>query len=274
MASRFHALEDFLIATPLHVDGQVDDGQGTPFPMKGREVEATILFADITGFSRRTEELSPVETLAFVNHFFAWVSGQALQGTTGIVDKYIGDELMMVFSQEFGAADPLEEAIRVACWMGHLDSWGFRPHVGIASGPIIVGYVGTPLRYSCSAYGTPVTLAARLASAKLPELPDQRERRYSCSVVFPAAEFVGRSPSSLTPKISYPWPDGTLTEGPDCWDVIGPWQEKPKNIAPVLVQALASRGMSQPSVGPAARAKSAVAALHQLGRYRPKSRIL
>ena len=85
----YNSLEDFLISTTLTVDGQVNDGSGRPFPVKGREIEATVLFSDIAGFSARTLDLNPAETLAFVNHFFAWVgrhgaaAGLILRGTEG-----------------------------------------------------------------------------------------------------------------------------------------------------------------------------------------------
>src|SRR5437016_2604485 len=98
---RYSSLEDFLIASVLSVDGQLDDGWGAAFPVRGREIDATVVFADITAFTSRTLELSPTETLILVNNFFAWISAEALRGGTGIVDKYIGDELMIVFSREF-----------------------------------------------------------------------------------------------------------------------------------------------------------------------------
>jgi hypothetical protein len=55
---RYNSLEDFLATNPLTVDGQGDDGGGEAFPVKGREIEATILFSDLSGFSKRTLELS------------------------------------------------------------------------------------------------------------------------------------------------------------------------------------------------------------------------
>ena len=77
MNYRYNSLEDFLATNPLSVDAQVDDGWGAVFPVKGREIEAAILFSDITGFCRRTLDLSPTETLIFVNNFFAWISADA-----------------------------------------------------------------------------------------------------------------------------------------------------------------------------------------------------
>jgi class 3 adenylate cyclase len=55
----------------------LDDGWGAQFAVKGRELEATILFADIADFSGRTADLTPTETLAYVNNFFAWISAEA-----------------------------------------------------------------------------------------------------------------------------------------------------------------------------------------------------
>ena len=73
------------------------------FPVKGREIEATVLFADITAFTSRAGDLTPEQTLFFVNNFFAWITAEALRHRPGIVDKYIGDEMMIVFSKEFGS---------------------------------------------------------------------------------------------------------------------------------------------------------------------------
>lgn len=125
----YHSLEDLLAAQMQTVDGAVDDGWGATYPVKGREMEATVLFADITGFSARTVDLDPTETLIFVNHFFSWISAEALRGRPGIVDKYIGDEVMVVFSKEFGSDDPFRDAVQTARWMGQNDVFGFMPHV-------------------------------------------------------------------------------------------------------------------------------------------------
>jgi class 3 adenylate cyclase len=113
----YNSLDDFLISRASTVDAEVELGSFS-YPAKGREIDATTLFSDISGYSARTLDLTPVETLAFVNHFFTWVTAVALRGTHGIVDKYIGDEMMVVFSKEFGSEDPFEDAVQVARKMG------------------------------------------------------------------------------------------------------------------------------------------------------------
>ncbi len=150
---QFHSLEDFLAPTLSHVDGVLDDGWGSGFPVKGREIEATVLFADISGFSTRTLAMSPAATLIYVQNFFAWITAEALRGRPGIVDKYIGDEVMVVFSDEFGSEDPFADAVQAAAAMSRRDIHSYGPHIGIASGRVIVGYAGTALRYNVSAFG-------------------------------------------------------------------------------------------------------------------------
>src|SRR5205823_660543 len=167
MKYKYNSLEDFLISHPLTVDGELDDGGGATFPVKGREIDATILFSDISEFSRRTLNMSATETLIFVNRFFSWITVEALRSGTGIVDKYIGDELMIVFAKEFGSIDPFADALLAGRRMCEYDPLAFSPHIGIASGPVTVGYVGTPVKFNCSVFGAPVALAARCASVKV-----------------------------------------------------------------------------------------------------------
>lgn len=155
MQRRYHSLEDFLATRPLTVDAEIDDGWGAGFAVKGREIDATVLLADISGFTRRTADLDPTETLAFVNHFFTWITEEALRGGPGVIDKYIGDEVMLVFSDEFGSERPLVDALRAGRRMADNDLFSFAPHVGT----VIAGYVGTSMKQDCSVFGAPVAMA-------------------------------------------------------------------------------------------------------------------
>lgn len=157
----YKSLGDFLISKELSIDYIATDGWGGDYPVKGCEIDATILFADISSFSKRTINISSTATLVFVNHFFSWITGEALQNVPCIIDKYIGDEIMIIFSNEFGTDNHFAEALKVAKGFIEFDEWGFSPHIGISSGIVTVGYVGTPKMYSCSVFGKPVTLAAR-----------------------------------------------------------------------------------------------------------------
>lgn len=240
----FHSLEDFLISSTLTVDEQANDGWG-----------ATLLFADITAFSRRTLALTPTETLIFVNWFFAWISAEALRGGKGIIDKYIGDEVMIIFSHEFGSEDPFAEAMQTARWMAENDVWSFLPHVGIASGEVIVGYAGTPLKYNCSVFGAPVALASRCAAVRPAD-----EGPYSASIVFPAVEWSGR-------ELDHVLPPGR--SGLQSWELLPPQQEAPKNIGTIEVQAIVRRAAWLPSVSAEAAARDVLDEIERRGRYWP-----
>ncbi len=266
---RFMSLQDFLISNELNVDGQLDDGWGAMFPVKGREIEATVLFSDISGFSARSLDLSPTETLVFVNNFFAWITAEAVRGGNGIVDKYIGDEMMVVFSKEFGSDDPFVEALQTARWMSEHDALDFNPHVGIASGPVTVGYVGTPAKYDCSAFGAPVALAAR-CSVVNPSIQDNLS--FSTSIVFPATEWGDRNFETVFPPMKYRHPDGTTHEQPHCWQIFEPRSVEMKNIGTVQVREIINRAMHFPSQSAEDRAKEALRVLRRAGRYWPMAR--
>jgi class 3 adenylate cyclase len=261
----FHSLEDFLASRALHADGQLDDGWGATFPVKGREINATVLFADITAFSERTRDLSPAETLIFVNNFFAWISAEAIKGSHGIVDKYIGDEVMIVYSTEFGSEDPFVEAVQSARWMAQDDVLGFCPHIGIASGRVIVGYAGTPLKYNCSVFGAPVTIAARCAAVK-----PEGEGPYGAAAVFPAAEWANRELREVIPPQRYKTPDGEVAEHPYDWELSDSREVTVKNTT-LAVRELVRTGvwLPYPGSGPEDRAREGLADLRRVGLYRP-----
>lgn len=253
---RYHSLEEFLIATQTHVDGLLDDGWGASFPIKGREIGATVLFADISGFSGRTADMSPVETLIFVNNFFAWISAEALEGRPGIVDKYIGDEVMVVFSKEFGSEDPFADAVIAAANMSRHDALAFCPHIGIASGPVIVGYVGTPMRYSASVFGAPVAMAARCSAVKPEKLGD--ENFFASSwVTFPLSEWGDRSLEVL------------LGDAHDRFELSNAFAFTPKNLPEQEVRQVINAGLWMPTQSAEDRARISLEILKKANRYWP-----
>ncbi len=263
----FRSLEDFLIANDLSVDGQLDDGWGAPFPVKGREIEATILFADITAFSARSANLSPVETLAFVNNFFAWITAEALRDCHGIVDKYIGDEVMVVFSTEFGSSDPFRDAVETARWMGENDVLDFMPHIGIASGPVVVGYVGTPLKFSCSVFGAPVALAARCCGVE----PEEDSRGHSTTIAFPDSEWQGRNFNVLFPPERTRDSDGTIIEYDHFWELLAAREVQMKNLPQMEIRQIVNRSLRMTSGWSAeTRVQDGVEHLKKSGRYWPR----
>ena len=220
---KYKTLSDFLISNSLNVDVCLDDGWGGFFPLKGIEIEATILFADISEFSKRTFNLNPTETLIFINTFFSWISYEALLKSSGIIDKYIGDEIMIVFSNEFGSKNHFVEAIQTARRISEKDFHNFNPHIGIAGGKVIIGYVGTPLQYNCSVFGKPVTIAARCASVS----------NGSSSIIFPSNLWKDYK----IDKIIVPTKHENDTNNKK-WELLPKRKEKFRNIPPLEILEL------------------------------------
>lgn len=258
--NQYRSLEDFLASTMSDIDGVLDDGWGEGFPVKGREIEATVLFADITGFSTRTAGMSPAETLIYVQNYFAWITAEALKGRPGIVDKYIGDEVMVVFSTEFGSEDPFVDAVQAAAAMSRNDPLAYRPHIGIASGPVIVGYAGTAFRYNVSVFGAPVALAARCAGVK----PADPAAVVSSTIVVPAAEWTsGHDLSTVIPDASGTHPRFEMQLAREV---------EFKGLGKTEVREIHNTGVWFPGPGAAAedRAKQGLAFLRDNGRYWPR----
>jgi hypothetical protein len=260
----YNSLEDFVISNPLTVDGQLDDGWGAFFPVKGREIEATILFCDISGFSRRTRDLTPTEVLIFVNNFVSWISAEGVRGRPCIVDKYIGDEVMVIFSKEFGSENPFLEALQTGRWMCERDALSFSPHIGIASGLVTVGFIGTPMRYNCSVFGFPVTLASRCATIKT-------DGPHSASIVFPAELWLGRPLDEIFPPVTYEDSNGKSSTMRQAWQLIEKRKVPIKNLDDLEVMEIVKKVFHIPSQSAEDRAREALRMLRQAGLYRPKT---
>ncbi|MBI2941579.1 MAG: hypothetical protein HYY04_14185 [Chloroflexi bacterium] len=132
----------------------------------GRLEEVAVLMADIRGFTRLSEALTPVETVRFLNDYFAMVVAP-LAREGAVLDKYVGDGLLAFFegpdqaTRAWRAGRGMLEAVR-----------GFRANepareplrIGIAihSGVALVGTIGAPSRREYTIIGDVVNVTARL----------------------------------------------------------------------------------------------------------------
>lgn len=256
----YKSIEDYLISKPLTVDTCLDDGWGAKFPVKGIELNASVLFADITAFSKKTLGLNPVETLIYVNKFFSWISAEALIHSHGLIDKYIGDEIMVVFANEFGSEDHFIDALKTARMMMQWDALDFSPHIGIASGPVVIGYVGTPLKYNCSVFGSPVILAARCTSVR---------SNQSKSIIFPETcwkpNYVFKD---IFPSIKWYNSDHKLYDEVDSgWEKKEPRIVELKNIGEKSIIEIVCNTMHIPSIAAPEIAKRHFSEIKRDGQY-------
>lgn len=141
----------------------------------GHEREVTVLFADLQGFTAFSERHTPAEVLAMLNTYWAQTVPVVLGEHGGMIERFAGDAIMVVFN---AAADQPDHALRAAraglalqgaaegVARGRQDWPRFR--VGINTGPAIVGNVGTEEQRSFTAIGDTTNLAARLQTAAEP----------------------------------------------------------------------------------------------------------
>ncbi len=149
------------------------DGQ-----LKPQELTATILFADLRGFTSVSENLAPGELLIWLNLYLETMS-QCLMEHGGIIDKYIGDAIMAVFGVPFARTqekDIAQDALRaIAASLSmherlsrlnqRLAEEGkplIQMGIGIHTGRVVVGSVGGTGRLNYSVLGDTVNIAARL----------------------------------------------------------------------------------------------------------------
>ncbi|HEU6446705.1 MAG TPA: adenylate/guanylate cyclase domain-containing protein [Gaiellaceae bacterium] len=141
----------------------------------GEEREVSVLFADLQEFTAFSERHTPAEVLAMLNSYWARAVPVVLGDHGGMIERFAGDAIMVVFN---AAADQPDHALRAAraalelqraaegVGDGRADWPRFR--VGINTGPAIVGNVGTQEQRSFTAIGDTTNLAARLQTAAEP----------------------------------------------------------------------------------------------------------
>lgn len=133
----------------------------------GREVEVTVLFADLRGFTTFSERRTPTEVVGMLNAAFGEVVPIVL-AEGGTVVQFMGDALMAIFNAPIPQADHALRAARAALRMqravdalpGAEDRPRFR--VGLNTGPALVGNIGAAAVRNYSAIGDTTNLAARL----------------------------------------------------------------------------------------------------------------
>lgn len=138
----------------------------------GARAEATILFTDIRNFTALSEQLDPSSVVQILNEYFEIVI-EVVQKYEGTLDKFIGDAVMAVFGVPLSHPNDEERAVRAAIEMNKRfeplkEAWRaeFRQRIdigiGINTGEVIAGNVGSMKKLAYTVIGDSVNMAARI----------------------------------------------------------------------------------------------------------------
>jgi len=144
----------------------------------GRYVDASVLFADIVGFTTISENMSPEDLSGLLNEYFSYIS-QAAHVYNGYVDKYIGDCAMIVFGvpeeDKNHAYNSVACAVLIQQLIQYLNAqrtkkglYTVQFSIGINCGKMLAGNMGSADRMDYTVVGDTVNLASRLASVAGP----------------------------------------------------------------------------------------------------------
>ncbi|BBO69894.1 hypothetical protein DSCA_38240 [Desulfosarcina alkanivorans] len=143
--------------------------------LKGHKNDATILFADIRGFTAYAEEREPEAVVEMLNTYFD-LATRAILDYGGYVDKFIGDCVLGVFGVPVFRKDHVERTVRAAVdLMDRLRHQSIHGNpllasvgVGIHTGPIVSGNLGSQAKMEYTVIGDTVNLASRLSGLAAP----------------------------------------------------------------------------------------------------------
>jgi predicted ATPase/class 3 adenylate cyclase len=144
----------------------------------GQRRSVTVLFADLSGFTELSQKIDSEDLYVFIQQFIQELAGSVYK-YDGMVDKFTGDGLMALFGAPIAHENNAELAVLSALEMcsrvGELSQkveklWAkdLLLHVGLHSGPVIVGGIGSDLLMNYTAIGDTVNLARRLEDAAPP----------------------------------------------------------------------------------------------------------
>lgn len=161
-----------LYLPPLVIDRMMAGGRMPA--LGGEERTVTVLFSDIAGFTAISEACDPATLVHGLNDYFSTMTA-IIEDHGGFVDKYIGDAIVAVFGAPMNDSKHASHALRAALKMrdalladprrfsiaGH----ALHTRIGLNTGPVLIGNIGSPRRFNYTAMGDAVNLASRLEGA-------------------------------------------------------------------------------------------------------------
>lgn len=136
----------------------------------GEDIYATVLFSDIRNFTSMSEKMTAREVVDFLNEYFSYISEPIIQNH-GVINKFIGDAVMAIYSPHLGSENHVADAVKSAVGMreklkefNSAKKYGFevRFGIGIHTGTLVAGNIGTKSRLEYTVIGDTVNVASRI----------------------------------------------------------------------------------------------------------------
>jgi adenylate cyclase len=134
----------------------------------GEEIVATAMFTDIKGFTSIAEGMTAPETAAMLNEYFSAITKHIFEGG-GTLIKYIGDAVFAIWGAPIYSDEHAVQACRAALLMSRVeetlqgtDAGKLFTRIGVHTGPMLVGNLGSDQRFDYTAIGDAINLSARL----------------------------------------------------------------------------------------------------------------
>lgn len=191
--------------------------------IESRSVEATVMFTDIEGFTTLSETLSPQATVDLLNAYFSLLN-TIIHNEGGSVNNFVGDAVVAVFNvpvpntlhalASVRAALAIQEALATERFiLPDGNSVALPTRIGINTGSVCAGSIGSAEHQGYTVYGDAVNLAARieplnkhyntriLASARTIELAVEQGLPNNCATALGSATVAGRSESVMVYRV-------------------------------------------------------------------------
>lgn len=166
---RFHSPD---VANMIMQQSRLEDG----ITNQMEEREVTVIFADICNFTPLMERIPHQEAADLLIEYFDTMTAIVFN-YKGTVDKFIGDAIMAIFGAPISHDNDVEQAVLSAIEMMHStmkfnlgldDNKKFDIRIGVNTGVVISGYLGSKIRLEYTVLGDPVNVAARLQGIAAP----------------------------------------------------------------------------------------------------------
>lgn len=149
------------------------DASSANITLDVQEVDCSILFADVVGFTAMSEHMEPRQVALVLNDFFSRMTEMIFEHE-GTLDKYIGDEIMAIFGAPIPHGDHAARALKAALAMrraqeeankSRIPEAHLQFRVGVNSGRVVAGDIGSVKRMDYTVLGNAVNTASRLVKA-------------------------------------------------------------------------------------------------------------